>query len=179
MHQDTDEKSCFRAELLSALRFWDSRNEIDSSPLPYILIWIKLLGGWPSIVNGGCQFVLQVRFKFIDQVRILAKFRIHWNHGRILLCPGLGDILDSTFGVNMDLFQESLWNEPCSNFRGLEHPGPIQPGMLDFCPRTVQTLTIGKSCSVLGQSQCFAIWGMVNPEKIAEFLNRMKVDMYF
>ena len=47
--------------------------------------------------------------------------------------------LYSTFGVNMDLFQEPLlWKEQCSNLRGLEHPGGIQPGMLDFSPKTIQ-----------------------------------------
>ena len=76
LHQDADKKSSSRAELLSTLRFCDSRNKIDRSPLLYILIWIRLLGGWPSIVNGGCRFALQARFKFIDQVRILAKSRI-------------------------------------------------------------------------------------------------------
>ena len=81
----------------------------------------------------------------------------------------------------MNLFQESsLWNEPCSNLRGLECPGVIQPGMLDFSPRTVQTSTIAKSCSVLGRSQHFMIleWGLVNLKKIAEFLDRMKFNMY-
>ena len=73
-------------------------------------------------------------------------------------------------GVNMDLFQESLWTEPCSNLRGLK-----RPGILEFCPKTVQTSTIAKLCSLLGRSQCLAIleWGLVNPEKIAEFLDRM------
>ena len=104
------------------------------------------MGGWPSIVNSGCRFALQARFKFAYQVRILAKSRILWDHGRILLCPGPFEILYSTFRVHMDLFKESLWTEPCSYLRGLEHPGRIQPGMLDFCPRTVQTLTIVKSC---------------------------------
>ena len=85
LHQDADDKSCSWAQLLSALRFWDSRNKIDKSFLPYILIWIKLMGGWPSIVNGGCRFALQARLKFIDQVRILPKPRTLWNHGRILL----------------------------------------------------------------------------------------------
>ena len=185
LHQDADEKSCSQAELLSALRFRESRNKIDKSPPPYILIWIRLLGCWPSIVNGGCRFALQARYKFIDQVRILAKSRILWNHGRIFLCPGPGDILYSTFGVNRDLFQESLWTELCSNLRGLKHPGSIQPelcsnlrglkhpgsiqlGMLEFCPKTMQTSTIAKSCSLLGQSQRFVIleWGLVNPKKI-------------
>ena len=54
LHQDADEESISRAELLSALRFCISRNKIDRSPLPLILIWIRLLGGCPSFVNGGC-----------------------------------------------------------------------------------------------------------------------------
>ena len=33
----------------------------------------------------------------------------------------------------------------------------VQPGMLDFSPRTVKTVTIAKSCSILGWSQRFAI----------------------
>ena len=59
VHQDADEKSRSRAELLSTLRFPDSRNKIVRSPPQYILIWIRLLGGWPSIVNGGGRFALQ------------------------------------------------------------------------------------------------------------------------
>ena len=53
--------------------------------------------------------------------------------------------------------------------------------MLEFNPRTVQTTTIAKFCSMMGRSQRFAIleWGLVNPEKISEFLQRMKVDQKF
>ena len=43
LHQSADEKSCSRADLLSALRFRDSRNKIDRQPPPYNLMWIKLL----------------------------------------------------------------------------------------------------------------------------------------
>ena len=159
------------------LRFRDSRNKIDKSPPPpYILIWTKLLGGWPLIVNGGCIFALQSRFKFIDQVRILAKTRILWNHGRVLLCLCPGEILFSTFGVNLETFLDT-----CSNSRGLECPGAIQPGMLDFSSGTFQTATIAKSCSFLGRSKRFAIleWGLVNPEKIDLFLERMNSDLFF
>ena len=68
LHPDADEKASTRVELLSALRFRNSRNKIDKSPPPYILIWTKLIGGWPSIVNEGCRFMLQARRKFLDQV---------------------------------------------------------------------------------------------------------------
>ena len=161
LHQDADKKSSSQAELLSAMRFRDSRNKIDKNPPPYILIWIKLIGDWPSIVNEGCRFALSARNNIIDQARIL------WNHGRILLCPNPGEILFSTFGVNMDLFQDSLWTEPCSNLKGLKRPASIQPGMLKFNSKTVQASTIAKFCSMTGRSQQFAIleWGLVNPEK--------------
>ena len=56
-----------------------------------------MIGNWPSITNGGCRFALQARNKFTDQVRILAKSRILWNHSWILLCPGPGEILYSTW----------------------------------------------------------------------------------
>ena len=36
LHQDADEKSCSRAELLPALRFQDSRNKNDKQPPPYM-----------------------------------------------------------------------------------------------------------------------------------------------
>ena len=86
------------------------------------------------------------------------------------------------FGVNMDLFQDpSVWRQPCSSSRGLERPGALQPGMLDFSPKTVQTSMIAKSCVVLGRSQRLRIleWALVNPEKITSFLKRMKTDGYF
>ena len=53
--------------------------------------------------------------------------------------------------------------------------------MLEFNPKTVQTTTIAKFCSMMGRSQRFAIlkWGLVNLEKISEFLHRMKVDKIF
>ena len=130
------------------------------------------MGDWPSIVNGGRRFTLQARVKFIDQVRILAKTRILWNHGRVLLCPDSEEILYATFGVNLEPSLGTSWTNPCSTSRGLECPGAIQPGMLDFSPRTVKTVTIAKSCSILGRSQRFAIleWGLLNPENIEQFL---------
>ena len=60
------------------------------------------MGDWPSIVNGGCRFALQARVKFIDQVRILAKTRILWNHGRVLLCLSPGEILYAIFGIKLE-----------------------------------------------------------------------------
>ena len=98
LHPDADEKCSSREELLSALRFHNSRNKIDKSPPPYIVIWTKLIGGLPSIVNGSFRFAIQAQSKFLDQVRILAK-------AKILLCPSPQDKLNSTFGVNTELLR--------------------------------------------------------------------------
>ena len=53
--------------------------------------------------------------------------------------------------------------------------------MLEFNPKTVQTTTMAKFCSMLGRSQRFADmeWGLVNPEKISEFLHKMNIDQKF
>ena len=127
-----------------------------------------------SIVNGGCRFALQARVKFIDEVRILTKTRILWNHGRVLLCLGSGEILYATFGVKMKPSLGISWTDPCSTFRGLECPGAVQPGVLDFSPRSMKMITIANSCSILERSQRFAIleWGLLNPEKIEQFFKK-------
>ena len=79
----------------------------------------------------------------------------------------------------MELLKDSIWTE--CNVRDLRQPASIQPGMLEFNPKSVQTTTIAKFCSMMGQSQRFAIleWGLVNPEKISEFIHRMKIDKGF
>ena len=53
--------------------------------------------------------------------------------------------------------------------------------MLEFNPKTLQVPTIAKFCTTTGRSQRFAIlkWGLVNPEKIIENLERMQKDMCF
>ena len=81
----------------------------------------------------------------------------------------------------MESLRDSIWVKSSHITRGLRHPASIQPGMLKFNPRIVQTTTLAKFCSMMGRSQRFAIleWGLVNPEKIDEFLHRMKVDQKF
>ena len=106
---------------------------------------------------------------------------ILWNHGRVLLCLSLGEILYATFGVNLEPSLGISWTDPCSTSRGLERHRAVQPGMLEFSPRTVKTITISTSCSNLGRSQRFTIleWGLLNPEKIEQFFQRMILDLFF
>ena len=129
-------------------------------------------------MNGGCRFALQAWRKFLDQFRILVKSKILWNHDRILLRPGAREKLYSTFGVDTELLRDSIWTEPSCNVKGLNCPDSIQPAMLEFNLKTVQTTKLAKFCSMMGQSQRFAIleWNLVNQENIFEYLYRMKID---
>ena len=79
----------------------------------------------------------------------------------------------------MELLKDSIWTE--CNVRDLRQPASIQPGMLEFNPKSVQTTTIAKFCYMMGRSQKCTIleWGLVNLENISEFLYRMKVDKIF
>ena len=152
LHIDADEKAQTRKEMLSALRFQDSRNKLDKSPPPYIVIWTKLIKDGPSIVKRGCRFALQACRKFLDQVRILIKTKILWNYDLILLSPGAGEELCATFGVKTDALEDSVLIEPINGSKGLRRPKPIQTGMLEFNPRVVETFTIEIFCSMMGRS---------------------------
>ena len=86
--------------------------------------------------------------RFLDQVMILIKIKILWNHDQILLCPGAGEELYASFGVKTNALENSVWIEPINHSRGLRRPKLIQ---------TVETSTIAKFCSMMGRSQRFAI----------------------
>ena len=64
----------------------------------------------------------------------------------------------------MELLRDSIWVESSTNARDLRHLA-----CWIFSPKTVQTATIAKFCSMIGRSQRFAIleWGLVNLEKIS------------
>ena len=90
LYQDADEKSSSQAELLSTLRFCDSRNKIERS---HLLCRIFLFGLDYWVVGlllsmVGVDLLFKEDLNCIDQIRILTKSRILWNHGRNLLCPG-------------------------------------------------------------------------------------------
>ena len=119
--------------------------------------------------------------KFIDQVRILAKSNITWNHGRILLGLGLEEINYATFGIPVEDLRVALWNDPTSSRRGLGRPSSMEDGMLKFNPTTVMYSTISKFCTMKQRIQRLAIleWGLMNPEEISYFFDRMKSDARF
>ena len=106
---------------------------------------------------------------------VVSTAKAHSKRGRV------GEELYTVFGVKSDILDKCKWTESVNQARGLRHPRSIQTWMLEFNPRTVETKTFAKFCSMMGRSQRFAIleWGLVKPEKISDFLQRMKVDQRF
>ena len=94
---------------------------------------------------------------------------------------GLNETNYATFGIPEEDLRGALWNEHTSTRRGLRRPSSMKAGMLDFNPTTVMYSTISKFCSANQRIQRLAIleWGLMNPEKISYFFDRMKSDSRF
>ena len=60
-----------RSQMICALRYRDERSRLSKIPPPWIVLWSRLVGSWPSITFGGCRFLLQARRWFKDQIRML------------------------------------------------------------------------------------------------------------
>ena len=65
--------------LIECLRY---RNE-NEGPLrdhhpPKLYLWIKLLGGWPSLTSGGSKYLIQVWNWFVIQADTLQMFELRW-----------------------------------------------------------------------------------------------------
>lgn len=113
-HPDSEDRAVTRIDLLKSLRHRDSRDKLASGPPPYIMIWTRLLGSWPSITQGGCRFLIQCREWFLVQIRILARARLQWMDNRVLKLPGEDDLMYARFGLSPEQLGSPNWREPCS-----------------------------------------------------------------
>ena len=79
LHSDADEKASTRGFGILETKL------INLLHLTYIVIWTKLIGGWPLIVNGGCRFG---KFAGNSLTRLgSCQLEDSLSHGRILLSP--------------------------------------------------------------------------------------------
>ena len=75
--QEWNARSAFtRSQMICALRYRDKRSKLSKIPPPWIVLWSRMVGSWPSLTFGGCRFVLQARIWFKDQLRMLQRARI-------------------------------------------------------------------------------------------------------
>ena len=78
--QEQDARSALtRFQMICALRYRD-----DKIPPPWIVLWSRMIGSWPSLTFGGCRFILQMRIWFKDQLSILQRARIMWNDNLVI-----------------------------------------------------------------------------------------------
>ena len=73
-----------RSQMICSLRYQDERSMLSKIPPPWIILWSRMVGSWPSIAFGGCRFVLQARIWFEEQLRMLQRARIMWNNNLVI-----------------------------------------------------------------------------------------------
>ena len=72
--QENDAREALmRSQMIWALRYRDERSKLSKIPPPWIVLWSRMVGSWPSITVGGCRFALQARIWFKDQLRMLQR----------------------------------------------------------------------------------------------------------
>ena len=83
--QEQDARSALtRSQMICALRYRDERSKLSKIPPPWIVLWSRMVGSWPSLTLGGCRFVLQARIWFNDQLRMLHRARIMWKDNLVI-----------------------------------------------------------------------------------------------
>ena len=181
IHAVSEESAVSRQDMLKCLRFRNARGKLEEVHPKYVDIWCQLLGSWPSMVHGGCRFVIQPRLWFLEQIRILRRSKVQWMDGRILKMPDEEDEIYARFGLSVEQIGFQSWRNPVDKVRGLVRPPGINVELLVFDPSVTKNTVIARRCAALGRSQRWAIleWARLNPEKIRFFFARMIRDKGF
>ena len=165
--------------MICALRYRDERSKLCKIPPPWIGLWSRMLGLWPSVTFGGCRFALQARLWFKDQLRMLQRARIMWDDN--LVIQRMSDEMEFavTYSIPDIYFPDELWISAVHGPTGLSRPGTVPGGYLKLNPRINSSATVSKRCKLLGRSHrdCILEWARLNPEKISLFLDRMATDL--
>ena len=83
--QEKDARSALtRSQMICALRYKGERSKLSKIPPPWIVLWSRMVGSWPSLTFGGCRFVLQARIWFKEQLRMLQRARIMWKNNLVI-----------------------------------------------------------------------------------------------
>ena len=162
--------------MIRSLRFRDKRDKLCETSLPYIRLWMELLGSWPAMTNGGCRFLLQCRQWLPVQMRALAKARIQWSDGRMIGYPQESDLQYSRFGLTPEQIGDQTWTEPVTGRLRTMRPPGVTVDLLDFNIATVKSFELGRACAVSGRIQRWSIleWVLLKPEVLKKFLARME-----
>ena len=149
--------------MIRSLRFRDKRDKLCETSLPYIRLWMELLGSWPAMTNGGCRFLLQCRQWLPVQMRALAKARIQWSDGRVIKLPQESDL---QYASTPEQIGVQTWTEPVTGRLRMMRPPGVKVELLDFKIAMVKSFELGRACAVSGRLQRWSIleWVLMKPE---------------
>ena len=119
VHEQDARNALTRHQMICALRYRDERSKLSKIPPPWIVLWSRMIGSWPSITFGGCRFVLQARLWFKDQLRMLQRAKIMWDDN--LVIQRLSDEMEFavTYSILDVYFTKELWISKVPGASGL------------------------------------------------------------
>ena len=107
-----------RIDLMSSLRYKYEDGLGDRSP-GRIMLWVAMIGDWPSITNRGARYLLQVREWFVSQAEMLIESQLEWDEGFVL--PDMTDEFKiyARFGIAVEHIEACDWTESCPKNTGV------------------------------------------------------------
>lgn len=123
LHPNLVKTASSRRSLINCFRVrTGAGGDYASSPPVKSLLWIELLGKWPSITNGGCRWLLEARDWFISQVDVLVRFEVDGPTGPFHLMEE-SDRQYARFGFPSEVLDSIDWSAS-SSCPGLELARP-------------------------------------------------------
>lgn len=182
IHNVDFDKAKSREEMILSLRYRYSAESplMEESPAK-VKIWCKLIGGWPSLTNGGCRYLLQAREKFLEQAQVLKKSKFKWR-----LKVTMRELTNSfkeyaRFGLSKEAILECNFLEPAPFHYGLLRPRSCPVPPLFMNPEKIKPGTIGKLVKKQDRKMKPVIfeWARMNPHKIQYVFERLTKDEAF
>ena len=129
--------------LLNALRYRDERSKLAKTAPPWIMVWSRMLGGWSAITHGGCRYLHQAKYWFLEQVRILAKTKISCDDGLVIQEVGEIERSHLFYDIPPEKLEDISWfRQTTGSLSLLLHPELFDVG-LDFDPTRIRAETLG------------------------------------
>ena len=171
-----------RTEMIKSLRFRYSESStlMHESPVR-VMLWCKLIGGWPSLSSGGCRFVHQAREKFVDQIAVLKKSGFKWTID--VKMKEMGPRFESyvRFGISKEVIDACNFSEPVPFQFGMFRPRSMKVPSIRMDPEKIKPYSLGKFCKMQtrGVKAVVFEWARINPNKIKALISRLSNDPNF
>ena len=109
VQENNARKAATCSQMVCALRYRDERSRLCKIPPPWIVLWSRMLGSWPSVTFGGCRFALQAKLWFKDQLWMLQRAKIMWDDDLIIQRMSYEIEFAVTYSIPDIYFADELW----------------------------------------------------------------------